>query len=90
MKFKIGDRVVIKAYEHQRRFGYCTNGEIISSNYNIDGTYQIRWDIPEGHRHYKHLELYGVDKRKTTWIDSTDIELEIQYLRDIKLNELGV
>lgn len=88
MEFKVGDRVITKHYEHQRSNGYSTNGEIIASSYWTDGTFQVIWDIPEGHVYYNHLELYGEDKRHTTWVYPNDIELDIQYIRDSKLNQI--
>ena len=94
MEFKVGDRVIIKAFKHQRSHGYATNGEVITSNYRYDGTYQIRWDIPEGHKHSlgsdNHLETYGVDKRTTTWVHCDSIELDIQYVRENKLKQIGI
>lgn len=81
-EFKVGDRIIIKSYEHQRSHGYPTHGEIIRSHYKHDGTYQIIWDIPEGYVSWD--EVNG----RTTWVHCDSIILDKQYLRDIKINQI--
>lgn len=75
--FNIGDRIRIKPPLDKHK------GVIIQSNHEIDGTYQIEWDIIK-------LAENITRHSRSTWVSSNDIELDIQEIRDKKLNELGI
>ena len=79
---KVGDRVRLKASR------ICKDEPIVIVDVFEIAFYKIR------SRRYqiKYLNVYSSDgdKLATSWVDGGDINLDIEYYREKKLNELGI
>ena len=67
---KVGDKILHKTKD---RFA----DTIIQSNFDTDGTYQIKWD----------RQMWNTGPNET-WVFSHAIELDITQIRHDKLNQL--
>lgn len=74
MKYNIGDRVITT------KLVYKSNGKSCSESYNVIGC------IPTARSNLYKVEVVGIDN--TGYFYENEIELDKEYYRDIKLNEL--
>lgn len=77
MKFKVGDRIVLKYNTH-------FSGVVLGISYTVINkfeTLKVRWD------HWADDRLMSNNHE---WVSPSDVQFEKQVMRNNKLNQLGI